>query len=254
MSDDPFTPARASRHAPAVRVENDVPAARRDGVQRRDATARVQRQAAEFELLLQRGRASTTGGEGDGDGMDCLAVHQMDEALLAPASSLDAIGTIGSAAFNAPLFGATSGTATRPRRPALPASSTLGLSGSQVRARRAGGETAKSPNALAAPPSVATWELVQELVQNLHVTQPRRAQHAAVHLELKGRLVRGTHVVLSRQGHRLSVEIVPGGADAWRELSQQVEALQEVMARSAPDCHVAVNLQDPSSREFCNEP
>lgn len=197
-----------------------------------------------FEALLGDGGLPGDGGMEPVDG-DMLGAEPLRGGQ--PAAWPGGAGRAPGEPPAATLFGATMSLPTRRAGDLRAGTVSLGLAplGALTRAPR--GAAAQKPAQPEPPsPDTATREdaelLVRELAESLFVAAPRQAGHAAVQLELKGRLLSETQVTLLRQGHRLTVEIAAGSDTAYRALRLQVGRLQEALVQSAPGCFVDVAL------------
>jgi hypothetical protein len=89
---------------------------------------------------------------------------------------------------------------------------------------------------------VEQW--IRELAHSVGVAEKHRADTSSVAIELKGSLLGGTAIVISRHGHRLHVGITAATRDGFRELRSRLPDLQGALAAAAPECALEVSLRE----------
>lgn len=89
--------------------------------------------------------------------------------------------------------------------------------------------------------SVEQW--IREVVQALYVADRRSADESRVMIELKGTLLAGSNIAVSRSGQRLCIEISAGTLDSYRALQSGISSLQAALEAVMPDAILELSLQ-----------
>lgn len=124
--------------------------------------------------------------------------------------------------------------------PWLPSPGGAGIEGRGARQSSTGGHADADQGGQSRQGTTAG--LVAEIVDSLHVSASQRAEHAAVHLELKGPLLAGTRVTLVREGQKLRVELEAGSHDGEQALRREVDGLREALNQALPGSFVELRV------------